>query len=170
MAECCICHAPTEENAPVLTVSGYGIPRCLCPRCASVLDRLTLGRDPEDIRAAAEELSALMTAGGTEDSLVTGTVEQIFTTAAERAEAIKAGTYDFSADVSGGEEEDETAPESAEDSVPEELRETEEDKEMDRREEESERRFDKVLNYVWLGVLILLVFAIGYMLLRRFVL
>jgi ethanolamine ammonia-lyase small subunit len=62
------------------------------------------------------------------------------------AAAIRDGTYDFSLDDTACEpKEDEL------DDIPDELRETEEDAELDRRDEEFERKFNKVFTWVSIG-------------------
>jgi hypothetical protein len=69
--------------------------------------------------------------------------------AANRAKAIKEGSYDFSLD--------EAAAEEGFDEIPEELRESEEDIELDRIEEENNKKFDKFYN----GVIIAASIALG---------
>ena len=73
-------------------------------------------------------------------------VKEILETAGKRAAAIRDGTYDFSLDDTASE------PSADElDDIPEELRETEEDAELDRRDEEFERKFNKVFTWVSIG-------------------
>ena len=73
---------------------------------------------------------------GDRESLAT--VKEILESAIERAELIKSGEYDFSSDTE------------SEDSyeIPEELLESEEDRELDRMDEEKNKKFDKIFNWV----------------------
>jgi hypothetical protein len=75
--------------------------------------------------------------------------------AAKRAAAIKDGEYDFALDEVAEQEtaEGEEATEGF-DEIPEELLESEEDAELDRRDAEIGKKFDKVLNWVWVAVLV----------------
>ena len=70
------------------------------------------------------------------------TVNSVMKAAAERANLIKEGKYDFSLDEEPDEEEE------GFDEIPEELLETEEDKELDRQDEEKLKKFDKVYNVI----------------------
>lgn len=143
MNRCAICQAViTAEEPPVLTVSGYGMPRCLCEDCARRFDTVTLGREPERIFAAMERIASDLAASGTEDEIVCEAVCEILTSAKERAGKIADGRYDFSEDA---------AAEAGEE-LPEELLETEEDKALDRAEKEKNERFDRFLNWAWLGI------------------
>ena len=144
MAKCCICDELIErEDAPVLAMGGAGYPRLLCDRCASLLDTATLGRDFDEIKDAIGEIGTIM-ADHDPDGVTYRIVSSLMIDASERAKAIKEGSYDFALD------EDQTCE--GYDELPEELRETEEDAELDRRDAESAKKFDKVLNWLWVGV------------------
>ena len=73
----------------------------------------------------------------------------------ERAKLIKEGSYDFALD-------DQESEEDVLEEIPEELRETEEDRELDRKEAEALKKFDKVTNWLWLGILVGVIGAIVY--------
>ena len=72
------------------------------------------------------------------DGQTISTVTAIMAGAAERAKAIKEGSYDFSLDDVEKEIED----------IPEELLEAEEDREADAAEVEKNKKFDKIYNIV----------------------
>ena len=57
---------------------------------------------------------------------------------------------------------DEESEEDVLEEIPEELRETEEDRELDRKEAEALKKFDKVTNWLWLGILVGVIGAIVY--------
>ncbi len=146
MAKCCICDRNIErDDAPVLAMGAAGNPRLLCEDCATLLDTATLGRNIEEIKPAIAKLSQLM-ANNDPDELTFSVVSELMLSAADRAKAIKEGSYDFSLDEEKGSE--------GLDEIPEELLETEEDKEQDRLEEEKNKKFDKFYNYVLIGACI----------------
>ena len=80
--------------------------------------------------------------------------------AGERAAAIEKGTYDFSEDAS--EDEEEMIE------IPEELRETEEDRALDEKDAEAEKKFDKIMNWAWAGILAAFVIYFAYIIIRRY--
>ncbi len=141
--KCSVCNAViTAEDPAVLTVGRMGNARYLCPDCDAALARLTRGKTPEEINEAKDLLLSRLENNSIIDPIVNETVADLFTEAAERADAIRAGTFDFEA------EEAADAEESDED-VPEDLRETEEDRERDRQEDEKNKKIDKVFNWIW---------------------
>ena len=141
----CLCEV-TNEDAPILTMGAYGIPRYLCDDCASLMEVATLGTDYEEIVSAMSELTSRMSDENIDDKAAMDTVTEAFREAAERATAIKNGTYDFTLD--------ELTDEGVLEDIPEELRESEEDRALDEQEAEEAKRVDKFMNWVWLGVLI----------------
>lgn len=159
MNRCAVCNAPIEGESPaILTMGGFGHPRYLCPACAERFDTVTTGHDPEEISAAAEKITADLAVANSDDEATYETVKEVLTAAATRADAIRAGTYDFSDD---GKDEGEGL-----DEIPEELRESEEDRALDREEEEKNQKFDRVLNFVWLGIAVAAVAFLIYWLVR----
>lgn len=145
MAKCCICKKGIErEDAPVLTMGGVGNARLLCDGCAELLDVATEGREYAEIKEAIENLTSTITSNDP-DGLTFSTVSSLLIDASKRAKAIKEGSYDFSLDETEGEDFDE---------IPEELLESEEDIEKDKADEEKNKKFDKVYNYVLIGVCI----------------
>ena len=140
-----------DSNAPVLTMGAYGTPKCLCEHCASLVETITLGRDYDEITSAMEAITAKMSASNVDDRATVTAMTDLLAASAERAQQIKDGTYDFSLD-------EESADEDSFDEIPEELRETEEDKELDKKDEEAMKKFDKVLNILWI---IVGIFALG---------
>ena len=144
MNNCCICERNVErEDAPILAMGGAGYARVLCEECDRELQVATRGHDVEEIKAAINSLSTKM-ANGEPDAVTYRMMSEILITATQRAMEIKDGTYDFARD----DEEDNEGY----DEIPEELLETEEDRALDKRDEEREKKFDKVFNYVTIGV------------------
>lgn len=147
MKHCSVCHKEiAEENPAVLTLTAFANPKYVCKECEEDLDKATLSKDPEEISAAIQNIGDKMKNADNDDKLILNIVTEILNAAAERGELIKDGVYDFS--------NDEAQEKEGEDSVPEELLETEEDRELDRKEEESKKKFDKILNWVMLAVVL----------------
>ena len=133
-----------SENAPVLVMGAYGTPKLLCDDCANLIDTITLSRDYDEIEASMQTLTERMSASNIDDRFTIATVTDILTNSAERAQKIKEGTYDFALD--------DAVDEDAMDDIPEELRETEEDRLLDEKDAAANARFDKILNWLWVGV------------------
>ena len=147
-AVCCLCHNLCNENAPVLTMGPYGTPRLLCSSCSDDLDTVTTDRDPERIKEAMERIGKRLSEKNP-DELSLETVNDILFEASERAKQIERGEYDFALD--------ETAEEGELLDIPDEQKESEEDKALDEKEAVKMAKFDKILNWVFLAVVILIV-------------
>ena len=161
---CAICHAKIEsEDAPIIAMGGYGVPRYLCDECATDIECATEGTEYEKIDAAMDRVSEKLVKADADDALLLTTLTKLLGEAAERAEKIKDGTYNK--DLEDGEvtkelvDEDEEALTPLEE-IPEELLEAEEDRLKDEEEAEFEKKVNKVLDWVWLVVLI---GAVGFM-------
>ena len=142
---CCTCLARIEnEDAPVLTMGAYGNPKLLCDECASLVETMSYGKEYDTVVAAMDSLTARMSAANVDDRFTVATVTEMLSECAERAQKIKEGSYDFSLD-------EERANEGM-DEIPEELQETEEDRLLDEKEAASNAKFDKVMNWLWIGV------------------
>ena len=142
---CALCGRLPEVDEPaILALGKYGAPRYLCEECEGELDTATLGTEYDKVVDSIDRLGKKATGFGKDDPVTLRTMKSILENAAKRAKAIKEGTYDFALD------EDQTCE--GYDELPEELRETEEDAELDRRDAESAKKFDKVLNWLWVGV------------------
>ena len=140
---CCTCLKRIEnDDAPVLTMGAYGTPKLLCDDCAALVEAVTLGTDYDEITQAMNELTDVITKSNADDRKVVSAITEILEQSAKRAQQIKEGTYDFSLD-----EVDEGF-----DEIPEELQETEEDRLLDEKEAESNAKFDRLMNWLWLGV------------------
>ncbi len=145
-SNCSICLSPVDgESADILTMGAYGTPKCLCDGCSALMRTATSSRDYDEICAAMDEVGRRIFDANIDDRRVIATVSGIFDASRERAERIKDGSYDFSLDT---EEPDEEAAD-----VPEELLESEEDRALDERDEEKRRKWDKILNWVSLGII-----------------
>lgn len=141
---CSVCLGQiTNEEAPVLTMGAYGTPRLLCDGCAADIEAMTHGREYGEVIAAMDSISDKMSRANIDDRIITSTVTDLLVTSAKRANEIKEGTYDFSLD----DVEDEDYE------IPEDMRETEEDRALDEAERKQNEKFDKVMNFVWIGVI-----------------
>ena len=153
---CAICQRTTDaENAPILVMGGFGNPRYMCAECEADFEELTLSRDAVGIAAARDRIVDKMTKASVDDELTLSTVDEILKSAAQRRDAIVAGTYDFKNDE---------IPE-GEDTVPEELRESEEDIERERQRMEKLEKLDKFTNWICIGAII---GAVGFVIYRIF--
>ena len=146
MKVCSICGKPIEnENAPILTISGFGNARYLCDECSDEMDVAMTSRDVEEIEAAVSVLGEKMEK--CHDDQATATLFSFINVACERLSKIKEGTYDFAID----ERMKEIADEEGMDEIPEELQETEEDKALDAEEAKKQEKFDKIMNWLTIG-------------------
>lgn len=98
MKKCCICCAEVSADADILAISAYGSERLLCPDCAKLLDTSLTSKDFEEIAAASDELAAKIERFSCDDELVLSELEKHFKSARERADMIRAGSYDFTLD------------------------------------------------------------------------
>ena len=143
---CAVCLEPVlDENADILVMSAYGYPKCLCKDCAELFNKAATDRDPIEIEASMDKVTRKMSDKNIDDELTVGTVTRLFEGFAKRAGAIKRGEWDFANDASEEEGYDE---------IPEELQESEEDRALDEREAKLAGKVDKVLNWVWLAVIL----------------
>ncbi len=154
---CAICLCGIDrEDAPILAIGALGARKCLCDACAALVDTATESTDYDAIASAMDEISRKMGECDIDDPLTVRTMGELMGAAAERARAIKDGTY----------EPEDTAPEELEE-IPEELLETEEDRALDEREAAANKKFDRIMNWVTLGVILATVaFGIWWFFLR----
>ncbi len=147
--KCAICLEYTYEEEPaVIAMSGYGTPICACERCAGLLTTAMESRDYEEIVSSMDSLYEIMKAKNNDHPLVVEIMSENLNHAAQRATAIKDGTYDFAQDEAPISEDTESF-----DEVPEELQETEEDKALDEKEKAQNEKIDKVMNIVtWVAI------------------
>ena len=125
-------------------MGAYGNPKLLCDECAQIVEKITLGTDYAEITDAMGALTAKMSAANVDDPVTVDTVTEMLVKSAKRAQKIKDGTYDFTLD--------ETADGEGFDDIPEELLETEEDRLLDEKDAEANAKFDKFMNWAWIGV------------------
>lgn len=140
----CLARIAAEDDAPVLAMGAYGTPKLLCDECASLIENMTLGKDYNEISESMDRLTKKMSAANIDDRVAVATVTEILAKSAERAQLIKDGLYDFSLDENEDEE--------SFDEIPEELMETEEDRLLDQKDAEANAKFDKFMNWMWIGV------------------
>ena len=151
---CAICMKKVErEDAPVIGIGGYGVPRYLCEECDRDIEIATEGRDYDEIDAAMDRISAKLVESNVEDRFLLTALTKVLNAAAERAEQIKEGTYDFDVEDTEELDSDEFSPDLI-DEIPEELLESEEDRLLDEKEAELENKVNKVLDWVWLAILV----------------
>lgn len=140
---CCTCLRRIEnDDAPVLTMGAYGNPKVLCDDCAALVETISFGKDYDAITAAMQELTDRMSSSNVDDRVTVETVTVMLENSAKRAQKIKEGTYDFALDE----------VEEGFDELPEELQETEEDRLLDEKEKAASEKFDKFMNWAWIGV------------------
>lgn len=143
-----------NEEAPVLAMGAYGTPKLLCDECAELIEKMTLSKDYDEITEAINSIAGKMSAANIDDRVTLDTMTDMLESSAKRAQKIKDGTYDFALD--------EVEADEGFDEIPEELRETEEDRLLDEKEAEANAKFDKFLNWTWIGVAIGVVAFIIY--------
>ena len=142
---CCICQAPiTKENAPIIAMSAYGNPRCVCENCEAIIDSATLSHDPNEIVESCKSLGEALTRGNTCDERVIDAVNEIICEASIRCEKIANGNYDFS--------EDEAVGEAFE--ITDEIMESEEDRIKDEKDQKTAKIIDTIAS--WASGIILL--------------
>lgn len=141
--KCAICSAIIENEEPaILSIAGSGYVRYLCDGCAADMDEATLGRDFSSIEAAMDRIGKHL-GDSKPDNGTFKIVSGIMKRAADRAKAIRDGSYDFALD-----EEDSGNMED----IPEELLETEEDKLLDEQDAEKQKKFDKIFERIAIGI------------------
>ena len=146
---CCTCLRRVEnDDAPILTMGAYGTPKVLCNDCADLVETVNFGREYDQIAAAMDKLTKTMSESNVDDRVTVETVTKMLEDGAKRALKIKDGEYDFALDEQQpGEEDGEIF-----DEIPEELQETEEDRALDEKDAAANARFDKFMNWAWVGV------------------
>ncbi len=141
MTRCSICaESINEENAPILTMGAYGMPKYLCAECAEDIETVRTSRDYSEIKSAFDRLADKNMKSPVIDDFANESLQNILNDAAERAEKIKSGSYDFSLD-------EKLAAEELDD-IPEELRESEEDVRLDERERKRAEKTDVIWNII----------------------
>ena len=136
---CCICQYPIEnDDAPVIAMSGYGNPKCVCEECEGLIETATRSHEPEEITEACKAIGEALTKGNTGDEQVIDAVNDILYSANERCTAIKEGTYDFALDDEASENEFE---------ITDDLKESEEDRKQDERDEKIVKIIDTVTSW-----------------------
>lgn len=157
---CSICLSKIEsDDAPILTVGAYGTPRYLCHECIADIECATLGKEYDKIIDAMDRIAHYVSERSIDDSVTVNTVTELLEYSARRAKEIREGTYDFSLD--------DTESEEVLEEIPEELLETEEDKLLDKADEERANRFDKILNWVWVALIVGAVAVFLWLMLNR---
>ena len=176
---CCICNKIVDsDTAPILTVGGYGNAKYLCEECAADLDTATSARDFDTIKSAMDSIGEKMGKNNIDDELVIATVGELFIGAKERAKAIEAGEYDFSREDADGVTDTEISEDTEADAeecgeaseefdIPEELRETEEDRELDAKEKKQGAFYEKIFNWISLGIIVAALAAVAYLVFFR---
>ena len=157
---CSLCNNVCEDDSPVLVMGPYGNPRLVCGECSSELDEITLGKEPETIKAAMQRLGDKIAAKNPDD-LSLETVNSIFESAGERLKLIEEGSYDFSLDDNSSE--DQLSD------IPEDQRETDEDRLRDEQEAKLNAKFDRFLNWFLLGAGIVVAGVIIWKIIEAFI-
>ena len=156
MRSCALCGKKTDEStAAILTMGSYANPRYLCPDCEKLVSDAEGSDDPDVIKDASDKIAEYMM--NCKDLQAIDTLGEILKSAAERRESILDGSY-----VSEEPQEEELAD------IPDECEELEEDRIKDERDAEKERKFDRVLNIIWIFIFAALIFGVVWNALRFF--
>ena len=143
--KCCICQRGiNSEDAPILAMGAYGSPKCICEECDKNIDTATHATDADEATEAIRKLGEALTLGNTYDPQIIETVNGIITEAAERADAIRNGSYDFENDSDNEEPEFELA---------EDMLESEEDRALDEKDARINKKIDTVTSWICGGIL-----------------
>ena len=90
MESCSICKAALDpENAAILSMGGFGMPRYMCSECEADFEEMTLSRDVEAITLAIGRIGKKLSAAGNDDKITLRTVEDVMRASVERKEKIK---------------------------------------------------------------------------------
>ena len=136
--KCTVCKNVFDgKDASILTMSGFGNARYICPECSALLDTATTDKDYENITAAISEIGERANLDVADTAAVDAFTE-ILDSAKERAEKIKLDEYDFSLDGEDG----------ALEEIPDDLKETEEDKALDEAEAKQIAVIDKITSWI----------------------
>ena len=95
---CSLCMEAAPEDAAILALGRLGYPRYLCDRCDALLSTATSSRDFSEISRAFDELGERIAKGANDDEIAAEAIADILSGAKARAEAIKDGSYDFTAE------------------------------------------------------------------------
>ena len=137
---CSICKLPIEkEDAAIIAMGAYGTPKCICEKCENAIELATRSHDAKEAENAIRELGEALTRGNTGDTQIIETVNSIIEEAAERAESIMAGSYDFSKD------DEKNEPEFV---IDEDMLESEEDRALDEKEAKTNKIVDTITAWV----------------------
>ena len=155
---CSICKCAIDaENAPIIAMGGFGHPRCICDGCAERIDVMNTSLDVEEIRASMSYIAETMANNSSDDMIAHNAVKVMLVEATSRIEKIERGEI----------LEDDTDDELLD--VPEELVETEEDKELDRQDQIKNEKFDKIFNWISIGLIAAAVIGIAIYFMLKFI-
>lgn len=153
-----------EENAPILTISGYGKPRYLCPHCEKLVSTVCESNDRGEVSEAIEKIGASLTVESVEDKPVISALNELFEEAKARLENPEAYNKAKEAEIDGDEAEglcdspESAATENVESEeifdIPAELCESEEDRQKDEDDKKKSKIFDTVIGWAAAAILI----------------
>ena len=154
---CSLCKRSVDsENAPILAMGGFGNPRYICDECAKNIEVMTTAHDVDTIKENLAMVSEKMSRANVDDTVTLDAMDALLADVKDRAEKINRGEYDFSNDV----QELQASEIVGEPEIPEELLETEEDRALDEKEQQQKAKFDKIFNWVALGIIAAAVAAV----------
>ena len=154
---CSLCKRSVDsENAPILAMGGFGNPRYICDECAKNIELMTTAHDVDTIKENLAMVSEKMSRANVDDTVTLDAMDALLADVKDRAEKINRGEYDFSNDV----QELQASGIVGEPEIPEELLETEEDRALDEKEQQQKAKFDKIFNWVALGIIAAAVAAV----------
>ncbi len=150
---CSVCQQSFESDAPdILTFTKKGAAKLICPHCKEIYEAASFSRDPEEAENAIKDLRKIIDAN--RDINILDYFAEVIPEMEARASAIRNGSYDFSQDELGDED----------DGIPEEYRQDpEEAAEEERLAEEAKRitPLDRVITALWIAVGIVAIVSLG---------
>ena len=173
---CSICLKKIDsENAPILTISGYGKPRYLCPHCEELVSVICESGDRKKVSEAIEKIGASLTVASVEDRPVFSALNEMIEDAKARLENPEVTDKEGEEARSAEEPCEVTCEDVAEDvieegafaptageaeseddgfDIPEELRESEDDRKKDEADKKRGKIFDTVIGWAAAAILI----------------
>ena len=164
MNRCSVCLRTIEgDDAPILTISGYGKPRLLCPRCDKLVGTICDSTDKVEVSEAIKKIGESLTSANVDDKAVFDTLKTMIDEARVRIEEGVLPNTDESdeqGNVLSSGSENATAEDTAEEAyeeifdIPEELRESEEDRVKDEKEAKHNKVMDSVVGWAAAAILV----------------
>lgn len=164
MNRCSFCLRTIEgDDAPILTISGFGKPRLLCPHCDKLVGTICDSTDKVEVSEAIEKIGESLTLANVDDKAVFDTLKAMIDEARVRIEEGVLPITDAPDEQGDAVAEDneadtlvkntEAAAEEIFD-IPEELRESDEDRAKDEKEAKHSKVMDSVVGWAAAAILV----------------